>query len=393
MNSERAFGELLKSNNVSVHFWNFNLPNEGVLLAKQWDIIVVMSGVLSEVSFWPNQERMRSRLATIAKSTAIKIVFPQDEYYCSEDLEDIFSEWGVDIISTINIEAIHHIYPKLSQLDTVKFIQGRTVYFTKYFTELRNGKYKDPSNRIFDLSYRAHSPRLPNSLAEFKSNLGKKFESALQVDKSGANLKINITGEVLTGANWISMLSNSRCVLGSNGGSNLIIRNISIVNKILEFKHQENRLPNAHELNQVGILSTDFVQLTAITPRNVEAAALGVAQILVRGSYSNILQSGIDYFEIDEDFKNIKDVMAFIRDESFKKWIASNCWQTILENNSLKLDYLLDAQFQLSSIVSNRHDLHTVSFDTLLEYVQCLDGYPKYFLQKVSRALKHRLEK
>jgi hypothetical protein len=149
-------------------------------------------------------------------------------------------------------------------------------------------------------------------------------------------------------------------------------------------------MPNKGELLQLGLQERDFVDLTAITPRNIETASIGVAQILVKGSYSEILKPGVDYLETDENFGNIEEIVDFVFDNKRIGEMTDSCWATVSQNQSLRLSNLLPAQdLWLKNLKFSNDD----SYDALTRIVQKLqywNGYSRYFLKKAENALEHR---
>src|SRR5262249_44827265 len=75
---------------------------------------------------------------------------------------------------------------------------------------------------------------------------------------------------------------------------------------------------------------------SAISPRLFEAATARCAQILVRGAYLHLLEPGTHYVAIDEDCKNIEDVLRAFRDWSVTKKMIDECFDILIASHRFR---------------------------------------------------------
>ena len=326
-----------KSDNV--FFWNYKLPASMKMQQDRWDIIVITSTVLSDVHTPLTYNRLKTHLKFLEKSNAFKVVLPQDEYYCPENLEELFTNWRINYLVTLDYDQHKRIYPKISLNNVIKFKQGYTFYNSELYKQINDLNFhKNLRDRPFDIVYRAHKPIYANNFAEQKYDISEKLETTIKMKRK--ILRTNIAGNIIMGSNWPTFLSNSKTVIGSSSGSNLILRNIEIIEKTRNFITQHNRQPNLIELADMGVNADDYGNFTVISPRNMEAAATGTVQILVKGQYSKFLIPGVDYIETNSEFTNFEYINDCLNDIDFLDSIRHSAWQRLNSKTELRFENL-----------------------------------------------------
>jgi hypothetical protein len=87
-------------------------------------------------------------------SDAVKIAFPQDDYDCSEILDNWMVDWGIDLVISplADNPDICEIYRKYSQIGKIEL--GYKGYIDKDFFDLKN-KVMPFEKRKVDICYRA----------------------------------------------------------------------------------------------------------------------------------------------------------------------------------------------------------------------------------------------
>ena len=66
-------------------------------------------------------EKIKSKYSFVADSKALKIAFPQDEYDCSNLLDQWMCIWKIDIVYSVLSSNLNLIYPKFYKFGTIKF--------------------------------------------------------------------------------------------------------------------------------------------------------------------------------------------------------------------------------------------------------------------------------
>jgi hypothetical protein len=276
---------------------------------------------------------------------------PQDDYHCPDDLDKLLNDIEIDLLVTIFHKERFLLYPKISNNSKCSVIQGQTIYFTDTFNFLRDRFFTPIEKRQYDVFYKAtNDPVLPNSLGVKKALLSKSFEKALNLK----DLKTNFPQgkNLIAGNKWFKLMSNSRSILGSNSGSDFIIRNAvladSFKKKFADLSTEDREEP-LDEFNFNGIEKT-MLPMTAISPRNIDAASIGTTQILVEGSYSNILKPGLDYLETDFNFSNIEYLLECLNNFKLIRNVTEHAWNTISTSPDLRFDRIFQHIIEYSNL-------------------------------------------
>jgi hypothetical protein len=335
--TERIITKFSEKNTiVEANYW---LTNAKKLFKYPWDVIILTSTTLSERVSVESLEKLKTFLAPLKNHSAYKVAMPQDDYHCPEDLDQLLSEIEIDLLVTVFNKERFFLYPKISSNPKCDVIQGQTIYLTNTYNSMREKFYTPIEKRPHDVFYKAtNNPVFPNNLGLKKALLSNSFEKAL----NGKQVKTNFpkSQNLFTGNKWFKMLSNSKSILGSNSGSDFIIRNAvsaDAFKKEFSALSREDRERPINEFNYKGIEKT-VVPMTAISPRNIDAASLGTMQILVEGSYSNILKPGIDYIETDFEFHNMEYLLQCLNNFKLMRDITDNAWNTINNSPSIRFN-------------------------------------------------------
>ena len=130
------------------------------------------------------------------------------------------------------------------------------------------------------------------------------------------------------------------CVLGSPSGSSTLIRNNDDASKIkhIQRNFSLSNLEKQKELERVfpsELLSRNY---SALSPRNLEAAACGTVQILYGSDYDNILAPWEDYLPFSFDEESLLKIKDYLQYPEKLEAIASNCWRKLSEHQSLRVE-------------------------------------------------------
>ena len=291
-------------------------------------------------TLWDPSVRLNEsgRLKTLRKygllkeSKGYKVAIAQDEYRCSDRMNDFFSDFGIKTVFTLVQPAEwQKVYPREKS--------GLEYYFTVfagYIDELAlerlaksNQRHK---SRPIDVGYRGYKP--PYWLGKYgmlKWELADNFEN-LSVKH---NLKFDLSSnfmEVLYGDKWYKFLGRCRVVLGCEGGASLRDPDGSIMRKVDQYvsEHPEASFGEVEAVCFPGIDGN--LNYFAPSPRHFEACITRTCQALVEGEYGGIFKPGVHYIEIKKDWSNIPDVIRQIEDVEFCEQIADNAYRDIVES-------------------------------------------------------------
>ena len=276
---------------------------------------------------------VREHYAFVRDLNAVKIAFPQDEYDCHELLDEWLCEWRVDVVMSVLDRNHEVLYPKY-------LLQGRIeVGFTGYVDQrLLSFPTRPHATRRIDIGYRAK--RLPpyfGHIGETKWTIGRDVLARSR----GTDLAVDIAvGDAATiaGEGWLDFVASCRFMLGSNSGSSLRDPRGEIQSRV---KHHMSRHPRAAfaEVEAACFPGLDGVhEFTAISPRNLEAAALGTGQLLVDGEYSGILKPGEHYLALRPDASNFDEVADAMSDAPAIEAMIRRCREAILDEPRLRYE-------------------------------------------------------
>lgn len=264
-------------------------------------------------------------------SNAVKIAFPQDEYDCNEILDDWMCDWNVDIVYSVISAHWDVLYPKFHKKGEIRL--GFTGYVNESLIDRRRTQF---GNRTIDIGYRAKK-LLPyfGRLGETKWTIGRDVD--LLAKSAGLNADISLGDKsTLFGEAWLDFIDNSKFTLGANSGSSLLDPRGFIQHSVRNYflERPDATFEEVEELYFKGL--DGQYSFTAISPRVMEAALLDSCQILVEGSYSNMLSPFVHYIPIKSDASDFDRVREAMRDVPSVNRMISNCRSTILDTQELR---------------------------------------------------------
>ena len=252
-----------------------------------------------------------------------KAAFVQDEYRFVFRTIDVLHYLGAEALFTVVPEdQVNSVYP-VSLLPTTQKITLLTGYVPEQLTRVSVPPLAD---RTIDIGYRARKlPAWLGHLGQKKWQIGESFER--YADNYG--LAVDISSKEkdrLYGRDWIEFLSNCRAVLGTES-------EISVFDFTGEIEqncsHFEARYPDVsfEEVSKRFFQDEDgALTISVISPRCFEAAALRTLMVLHPGDYSKRLSPWHHYVPLSEDFSNIDEVVAVLRDEVWAQEIVDRAY-------------------------------------------------------------------
>lgn len=274
--------------------------------------------------------RSRHRLK---KSTSYKIVFLQDEYRFVDNTISACLAAGVSTIySCVPEHSIRLVYPP-------DMLQGITVKntLTGFISPLlTNFAPKKLSKRKWDVSYRGR--RYP----DWHGRMGReKVEIAtlLRPHFRKSRLKTSISTKEkhrVYGDKWITLLRNSKCVLGVESGASVFDYTGAISGATETFRKLLGKnFPYENIKERYFKTFEDKIDLAQISPRVFEAMAVGTVCVLFEGSYSGVIKADIHYISVKKDLSNIASVIAHIKDNEYLAAMAAKAYADVVLNPEL----------------------------------------------------------
>jgi hypothetical protein len=281
--------------------------------APAWLARFKPDGVLLHTTFlalrWLNGfERRRARSAWIAELRSAKLAFPQDDYDHAEILDEWLVELGVDVVLTAIPEHAGLIIPRTAARAEIRKVL--TGYVDDADLALRP-RPTPLAGRELHVVYRA--TRLPpwfGSHGRLKNDVGEAAVSASGSLGLRADVSTDAEDAVL-GPRWLDFLASGRAVVGCESGSSVLDRR-GEVRAAFGDPEPESRLPP----------DWDSYRFTALSPRHLEAALTGTAQVLVVGDYSGVLEAGRHYLPVRPDLADLEEALAQTREPAALQVLA-----------------------------------------------------------------------
>lgn len=329
-----------QENNYLIH--NCYLPLPKIVQDYEFDAVYMMSTFMDKITGDGLQGRWIRQFDFLKHTSAIKIVFPQDDYWQSEVRDTFYVEWGIHkVFPVCPPDSWPELIPRY--IESGGSIElGYTTYLTDYMKNLSRFA-KARNERDFDVVYRAkRTPGAPNHFGVIKGIIGDRFLSAIGED-SGLLCDISTDPrKLIRGTAWYQFVGASKAILGSNSGSSIRLRNKTISSKLQAYQ-AENPNSSSDEVEEAVIPEIDRNKsYTAISPRNLEAAMLDTVQILVPGAYGDLLKPWEDYIPLAEDCSNIDQVLEHLSDDEYCMEVAASCKRKLLEATELNAERLIE---------------------------------------------------
>lgn len=278
----------------------WTLPTK--LLRTRFDVVFFHYSFLGQRTWGPLFYGFREHWSVLASLRGTKVAFPQDEAAFAQVLDDWLTDLGVDLVGSVHFEKNKDImYQKTSasaQFFSVLpgYLRGRRANW-EFF--------RPPADRQWDVVYAAQ--RLPfwvGGHGQLKARL---------LDSGGnlsPNLRTSFESSPMKGKDWLEFLANSRTMLGCEGGYSAFDPYGAVRAMAEWYSSQTGELGTFDEFSLTMPPRWDAYQFKTITPRILEAASLGVVQVLVEGDYSGLLTPGEDYVPIRKDLADLADAVA-----------------------------------------------------------------------------------
>lgn len=368
------------------------LPIPAYIAEREFDAIIL------DVSFlrarWVSPEFLQAckeTYAFVGESPSVKIAFPQDEYDCNILLDDWMCEWKVDVVFSVIASNWEILYPRYHQHGDIRL--GYTGYIDE---SLIDRPTKPFSKRKIDIGYRAKKlPPYFGRVGETKWTIGR--DVALHGRAAGLNVDIELgDAGTLFGNDWLNFIDDSKFTLGANSGSSLLDPTGAIQRQVRAYL-SANPQATFEEVEAACFPGMEGkYSFTAISPRVLEAALLGSAQILVDGEYSGIIKPGEHYIPIRQDAANFADVVDAMADTGNVETMIKRCRETILSVDALRYRNKAKMTLELIGDLSTRKRLSPNRERTRQAIARYLQEMPpkyqaswrkQHFRAKVTRAI------
>ncbi len=270
--------------------------------------------------------------------TGQKILFIQDEYNNTDAAQDVINYVGYDFVfSCVNGNYLDHFYPKIDRTQT-RFYHVLTGYTTEPTLDL--DRLKPPDRRPIDISYRGRSlgPEY-GFLGQLKSDFPRMIESHFR--KSRFQLDISVRDEDrLYGLAWTRFLEDSRVVLGTPSGSNVIDRSGKLARKVQRLRQQGKSDLDIYTLHVKDLELPG--SMNQISPRIFEAIAHGSALCLYHDKYSGVLEPYRHFLPIYDDYSNLAELEELLSRPKELELMRVNAFNEIIRSGLFSYSVMID---------------------------------------------------
>lgn len=346
---------LLCFNKFSRHdyYYNFN-PRflDPALDLSAFDAILLFWSI-----YYPGTALSGELRDKIAKSSAVKALFLQDEYRNVRLYNQIMNELGVQLMFTCVAEKDHHVFYPPESIPTLQATYSVLTGYTPAYLEAYPPDLD--RERPIDIGYRSRSvPYYLGDLAREKTIIAEKFQQIALEYGFRADISVREEDRIY-GRAWVEFLKSSRFVLGSPSGASVVDFSGEIGRNCERYLAVH---PNAsyEDAKQRFFANVDGKHLIdTVSPRIFESTALGCAMVMHEGYYGGILEAGRHYICIRKDYSNMQEVIAQMRDEGYCLQIARHAYQDLIASGKYSyrefarwFDGILDRHIQPSARAS-----------------------------------------
>lgn len=310
-------------------------PIPAYLKKVKFDLVVFTTLLLGER--WGGQSKMYEKvykpLEHLRDIDAIKVIHPQDEWIHTTALNNFINDFKVNHVFSVAPESEWpKIYEKVD-FNRVKFHRVLTGYLADQTVNEINKIIEVTPERKIDIGYRAYkSPPWLGRHGYLKTKIADVFQRIAPA--SGFSIDISTEkNDTKLGNDWLNFLANCKYFIGVEGGSTVIDPDGFIFKKGTEY-HLKNPAASFEDFEQNCFPGMDGnLQLFAVSPRHLEACAAKTCQVLIEGSYNDILIPHKHYIELKKDFSNIKEVLEKMKNEELRKQIVETAYRDIVASH------------------------------------------------------------
>ena len=279
--------------------------------------------------FWARRSSITSEMiAHVAAYGGLKIAIFQDEQDTIRWHRQHVVLMGIRaIVTVVNPEVWRAALPEDFYRNLI-FLRALTGYVPEQNT------YNDTpplpmAERCWWIGYRGRPvPYQYGRLTREKFIIGEQMRTICEERNIPHNIA-TAEEERLYGQDWMNLIRNSRLMLGTESGTNIVDFDGGLWERIDEWLkgHPDSTFEEVEEKFLVGIRK---ISLNQISPRLFEAIALRTGLILFEGEYSGVLAPWTHYIPLKKDFSNINEVLVAADDLDGIDAMVERAWRDVV---------------------------------------------------------------
>lgn len=297
-----------------------------------WDLVIFHYTFLAHRVYLPGWETHVARVMFLNSQTCRKALIPHDEQVHADLLCWVCREFGVThVFSPAAQPEWREIYRDID-FDNTKFRTVLTGYIDPATVRKYAKRSRNLDDRPIDVGYRSWSIQ-PNYGRHglLKRRIGEVFQEAAP----GAGLRPDISSDyrdAFLGENWFEFLLRCKYTIGVEGGTSILDYNGELATKTRAYVNEH---PDAsfEEVEAACFPGRDGeFHYFLLGPRHLEAVLTRTGQVLVEGTYGGALEAGLHYIPLKEDFGNLRDVLAAMKDDSGRAEMVERAYRDVVES-------------------------------------------------------------
>jgi hypothetical protein len=277
----------------------------------------------------------------VERSSAYKIATFQDEYHHCGARFAFIDRVGIDCVYTM-LEPPYDAEVYLNNSTATTVVSNLPAYVGEELLQASKRNRRPYEARTLDVCYRARPwPAFMGRGAREKQEIGERF--AELAAGSGLSMDISVReADRIYGEDWFRFVASSRATLGVESGASCFDLRGEVREEFDRLTEEKGREPTIEEMEEGSLARWDWrIPYQTLSPRNLEAAALGVCQILYEGRYSGVMVPMHNYIPLRKDFSNLDEVIERFRDEALRRELAENARADLIESGMLGYERLI----------------------------------------------------
>jgi len=326
---------------------NFNITN--------YSVIVVHYSV--RIAFGQIDLNSASKLSSFS---GIKALFIQDEYDNVNFTKSMIKAIGFDLVFTcVPKSSINKIYPKGEFSKKVKFVNNLTGYVPLNLEEvLKSDLYPSKRNLIFSYRGRLLKIRYGNLGVE-KREIGRKFKNYCETHRIKSDIEWSEESRIY-GTNWYKFIKSSRCMLGTESGSNVFDWDGTLQSKIDKYIKLNPKIDDNVIYQKLIEPLEKHGLMNQISPRVFEMAAAKTLMVLMEGSYSGVIKPYKHYLPVKKDYSNIAEIADIVlnNDQQIDS-IVDNAYDELIGSGKYNYkNFIVMVDKEIAKLIKSIQSMH-----------------------------------
>jgi hypothetical protein len=292
----------------------------------EFSVIALHYSLFSPLGYYLNDRF----LTYLRDCNSYKVAFFQDEHHYCRQRFAFLDAHAIDCVYTMlepgQVPAVYGAHTNVR--DVVSHLPG---YVSPGVVAAADQFARPASQRSIDIGYRgrALAPYMGRGARE-KYEIGIRFRERAESTGLALDIKCDEIDRIYGDA-WSRFIGDCRAFLGTESGVSVFDLDDTVR---LEYEALVAETPGltAEEYFErwSGDACEERIPYRTLSPRHLEAAAFGTAQILYEGRYSGAMEPWVHYIPLRKDFSNFDEVIEAFRDERARAEIVANAHRDLI---------------------------------------------------------------